>query len=52
MLARTEVCAPLEKGIVNVKAIDPAHGADLQTITRVAAVATANGDHDHPVLDV
>ena len=50
VLAETEACAPLEEGIVNVKAIDPAHGAGLETITRVTAVAIANGDRNHPRL--
>jgi hypothetical protein len=45
-----EACAPLEEGIVNTKAIDPAHGAGLETITRVTAVAVANGDRNHPTL--
>ena len=46
----TEACAPLEEGIVNAQAIDPADGAGLQTITRVTAVAIANGDRNHPRL--
>jgi hypothetical protein len=50
VLAQTQACAPLGEGIVNVKAIDPAHGAGLETITRVAAVAIANGDRNHPIL--
>jgi hypothetical protein len=32
-LVQTEVCATLEEGIVNVKAIDPAYGAGPPTIT-------------------
>jgi hypothetical protein len=39
----------LEEGIVNVSAIDPAHGAGLETITRVAAVTTADGDRNQPM---
>jgi hypothetical protein len=50
VLAVTEACAPLEDGIVNAHAIDPADGAGLQTITRVTAVAIANGDRNHPRL--
>ena len=46
----TEACAPLEEGIVNAQAIDPADGAGLQTITRVTAVALASGDRNHPRL--
>jgi hypothetical protein len=41
---------PLEEGIVNAKAIDPAHRAGLETITRVTAVAVANGDRNRPRL--
>jgi hypothetical protein len=48
--AVTEACAPLEEGIVDAQAIDPADGAGLQTITRVTAVAIANGDRNHPRL--
>ena len=50
MRAVTEACAPLEEGIVDAQAIDPADGAGLQTITRVTAVAIANGDRNHPRL--
>jgi hypothetical protein len=35
----TEVCALLEEGIVNVKAIDPGYGVGLGMITRFAQVA-------------
>jgi hypothetical protein len=52
VLTQVEVCAQLEEGIVNMKAVDPAHGAGLETITRVAAVAIANGDRSHPTLGV
>jgi hypothetical protein len=52
VLVETEVCASLEEGIVNVKVIDPAYGADLETITRVVAVAIANGNRNHPILGV
>jgi len=52
VFAQTEVCDPLEEGIVNVKAIDQAHGAGLEAITRMAAVAIANGDRNHPILGV
>jgi hypothetical protein len=49
VLAVTEACAPLEEGIVNVQAIDPADAAGLQT-THVTAVALANGDRNLPRL--
>ena len=49
-LAQTEVCAPLGEGIVNVKAIDPAHGAGLEAITRAPAVAIPSGDRNDPIL--
>jgi hypothetical protein len=52
VLVQTEVCASLEEGIVNVKAIDPADGAGPHTVTRAAAVAIANGDRNHPMLGV
>ena len=44
MLAQAEARAPLEEGIVNVKAIDSARGAGP------AAVAMVNGDRNHPTL--
>jgi hypothetical protein len=43
VLVQYEAFASLEEGIVNVKAIDPAYGAGLETITRGVAVATADG---------
>ena len=36
---RTEVCALPEETIVNVKAIDPAHGAGLENIPNIPRVA-------------
>jgi hypothetical protein len=37
---------------LNLQAIDPARGASLETIARVAAVATVTGDRYHPRLGV
>jgi hypothetical protein len=36
VLASTELCAQLEERHPDVKAIDPAHGAGLETVIRVA----------------
>jgi hypothetical protein len=52
VLVQTEVCATLEEGIVNVKAIDPAYGAAPGTVTCRAAVATAHGDRNQPMPGV
>jgi hypothetical protein len=52
VLVQTEVCATLEEGIVNVKAIDPAYGAAPGPVTCRADVATAHGDRNQPMPGV
>jgi hypothetical protein len=36
--SKSQVCALVEEGIINVKAIDPARGAGCEKITRVTPV--------------
>ena len=50
MLVHAEVCDWLKKGIVNVKAIDQAYSAGLETSTRGSAIVTAEGDPSYPVV--